>query len=145
MNFPSFYTAIGNPRGDENPFLLTMGILWFRVHQFWAKTIRESGEAFSEPPEEFEEDEWLFNRARQFTIATHQHVVYDEWLPLFIPRKLPNGLPEYNETEGYSAYFGRSGYNPGLNPQVAHVFQSAAMRFGHTIVTPGIWRREASP
>ena len=145
--FSVFSIAIGNPRGNENPFLLSMGILWFRVHQFWAKTLHDHAEelkAANEPvPEEFEEDEWIFNRARQFTIATHQHIVYKEWLPRFIPRKLVNGqLPPYNTTDGYSAYYGRSGYNPAINPQVAHVFQSAAMRFGHTIVTPGIWRRE---
>jgi dual oxidase len=73
-------------------------------------------------------------------------VVYEEWLPLFLPRKLRNGLPNYFQNPGYSLYFGSesTGYNPSLNPQVPHVFQSAAMRFGHTSVTPGIWRRYAT-
>ena len=137
-----FCTAIGNPRGDENPFLLSMGILWFRVHQYWARTLRETL-----THELSEEDEWLFNRARQFTIATYQHIVYDEWLPLFLPRQYPEGQTArqthpYNSTRGYSAYFGNSGYNQAINPQVAHIFQSAAMRWGHTVVTPGIWRRQ---
>lgn len=100
-----------------------------------------------ETEEQWEDDEWVFNRARQFTIATHQHIVYNEWLPQFIPRKFPkNNLTvdaPYASTEGYSLYFGRSGYNPAINPQIAHIFQSAAMRFGHTMVTPGIWRRRA--
>ena len=117
-----------------------MGILWFRVHNYWAKQLQEYGETLSEPGL-YEEDEWLYNRARQLTIATHQHIVYNEWLPIFIPRKLPNGLPAYANTPGYSAYVGRTGYNPAINPQVAHIFQSAAMRFGHTMVTPGVWRR----
>ncbi len=116
-----------------------MGILWFRVHQFWAKQLHNAGF----PDELYEEDEWLFNRARQYTIATYQHIVYDEWLPLFLPRKYVGGQTyPYNSTEGYSAYFGRSGYNQAINPQVAHIFQSAAMRWGHTVVTPGIWRRQ---
>lgn len=115
-----------------------MGILWFRVHQYWAKQLRASA-----LHELAEEDEWLFNRARQFTIATYQHIVFDEWLPLFIPRKFLNGETHpYNATQGYSAYFGRTGYNQAINPQVPHIFQSAAMRWGHTVVTPGIWRRE---
>lgn len=136
-----FFAAIGNPRGDENPFLLTMGILWFRVHQYWARELKKAYDRGGYP-EEFGEDEWIFNRARQFTIATYQHVVYNDWLPHFIPRAFreSNGLlPAYNNTPGYSAY---SGYNPAINPQVSHIFQSAAMRFGHTIVTPGVWRRE---
>lgn len=138
-----FPTAIGNPRGDENPFLLSMGILWFRVHQYWAQQLRQA--YLDNPtayPEEYEEDEWLFNRARQFTIATYQHVVFTDWLPVFIPRALAqfNGtVPPYESNPGYSSY---SGYNPSINPQIAHIFQSAAMRFGHTIVTPGIWRRQ---
>ena len=141
-------SGIGNPRGNENAFLLTMGILWFRVHNYWAQQLRERGENRTEfeksknVGEEFEEDEWIYNRARQFTIATHQHIVYNEWLPIFLPRKLPNGLISYTENDGYSLYHGRSGYNPAINPQIAHIFQSAAMRFGHTMVTPGIWRRQ---
>src|SRR6218665_2613345 len=34
-------------------------------------------------------------------------------------------------------------YNPNTHPQIAHVFQSAAMRFGHTLVPPGVFRRSA--
>lgn len=122
-----------------------MGILWFRVHNYWARQLQEYAEELvrrGEDPGVYEEDEWLYNRARQLTIATHQHIVYNEWLPIFIPRKFRDGkLTPYAETIGYSAYFGRTGYNPAINPQVAHIFQSAAMRFGHTMVTPGVWRR----
>ena len=32
-------------------------------------------------------------------------------------------------------------YQPAMHPGIAHVFQSAAMRFGHTMVTPGVMRR----
>ena len=129
-----------------------MGIFWFRVHNWWARRLRAYYEynrinnlyfyeEFS--AEEWENDEWLFNRARQFTIATHQHIVYNEWLPVFLPSRFngnTNAFP-YDSTKGYSLYFGRSGYNPAINPQIAHIFQSAAMRFGHTMVTPGVWRR----
>ena len=123
-----------------------MGVLWFRVHNWWARRLRYYYEQNRDELEaaEWENDEWLFNRARQFTIATHQHVVYNEFLPLFLNGKYngdPNAFP-YASTPGYSLYFGRSGYNPSINPQIAHIFQSAAMRFGHTMVTPGVWRRE---
>lgn len=129
-----------------------MGVFWFRVHNWWARRLRQfyssNAQLFTEESaEEWENDEWLFNRARQFTIATHQHIVYDEWLPVFLPRKFNSTSTStyeafpYTMNPGYSLYYGRSGYNPAINPQVAHIFQSAAMRFGHTMVTPGIWRR----
>ena len=133
--------AIGNPRGQENPFLLSMGILWYRVHQWWARQLSKNLPD-NDNIMEYDEDEWLFNRARQFTVATYQHIVYDEWLPLFIPRKYGGQPILYEMNPGYSAHFNNSGYNPAINPQVSHIFQSAAMRFGHTIVTPGIWRRQ---
>ena len=130
-----------------------MGVFWFRVHNWWARRLQNyyytnmgNRNIFPDPEEaaeEWENDEWLFNRARQFTIATHQHIVYDEWLPLFLFSKFQGNASAfpYKSNPGYSLYFGRSGYNPAINPQVAHIFQSAAMRFGHTMVTPGIWRR----
>jgi len=34
-----------------------------------------------------------------------------------------------------------AGYDQNVQPQIAHVFQSAAMRFGHTMVPPGVLRR----
>lgn len=60
-----------------------MGILWFRVHNWWADRLRESNAM-----EYGDNDEWLYNRARQLTIATHQHIVFSEWLPQFIPAKM---------------------------------------------------------
>ena len=66
--------GIGNPRGNENPFLLAMGIFWYRVHQYWAYRLHEyyMNQTDPELAELAEEDEYIYNRARQFTIATHQ-------------------------------------------------------------------------
>ena len=33
------------------------------------------------------------------------------------------------------------GYDPSVHPGITHEFQSAAMRFGHTMVPPGVYRR----
>jgi len=35
-----------------------------------------------------------------------------------------------------------SGYKPDLHPGISHVFQSAAFRFGHTMIPPGLYLRD---
>jgi dual oxidase len=111
-----FY-KIGNPRGNENPFLLTFGILWFRYHNYQARRVQ------AEHPDW--RDERVFNEARKWVIAVQQNIIMYEWLPAWL------GV----EPEKYK------GYDPTINPQVAVIFQSAAMRFGHTLVPPGVYRR----
>lgn len=51
-----------------------------------------------------------------------------EYLPAF----MGEGLPPYE------------GYKPDVHPGVSHVFQSAAFRFGHTMIPPGIYRRDGA-
>ncbi|XP_013378732.1 dual oxidase 2-like isoform X2 [Lingula anatina] len=118
------FFKLGNPRGNENPFLLTFGVLWFRYHNWWARKLEQEHSSWS--------DEKLFNEARIRTIATHQKIVAYDWLPSWI------GEDENGTTYGLPDY---KGYNPNVNPQIAHIFQSAAMRYGHTLVPPGVYRR----
>lgn len=34
------------------------------------------------------------------------------------------------------------GYKQDIHPGIAHVFQSAAFRFGHSLIPPGLYRRD---
>ncbi|XP_045615867.2 dual oxidase 2 [Procambarus clarkii] len=114
------FFKLGNPRGNENPFLLTFGIFWFRWHNVIARFLRRNHIDWS--------DERVFNEARKWVIATYQAVVFYDWLPKYMREPL----------ERYP------GYKPTTDPQVSHVFQSAAMRFGHTLVTSGVHLRKRS-
>lgn len=71
-------------------------------------------------------DEDVFQRARRIVIASIQNVIMYEYLPAL----MGSGMPEY------------SGYNPDTHPGVSHMFQAAAFRFGHTMIPPGIYRRD---
>ncbi|XP_077997407.1 dual oxidase 1-like [Glandiceps talaboti] len=117
-NAERFY-MLGNPRGNENPFLLTFGVLLFRWHNVLADRFHEKHPDW--------DDERIFLTARKWVIATHQKIVVYDWLPAW----LNDTVPEY------------SGYQSSVNPGITHEFQSAAMRFGHTLVPPGVYRRNA--
>lgn len=71
-------------------------------------------------------DEDVFQRARRIVIASIQNIIMYEYLPAL----MGSSLPEYN------------GYNPDTHPGVSHMFQAAAFRFGHTMIPPGIYRRD---
>ncbi|KAK7065449.1 hypothetical protein SK128_006644 [Halocaridina rubra] len=114
------FFKLGNPRGNENPFLLTFGIFWFRWHNYIAEYLHEKHSNWS--------GEKIFNEARKWVIATYQAIVLYDWLPKYMR----------NDPTPYE------GYKPSIDPQVSHVFQSAAMRFGHTLVTSGVYLRDRS-
>uniref|UniRef100_A0A1Y1KGZ7 NAD(P)H oxidase (H2O2-forming) n=1 Tax=Photinus pyralis TaxID=7054 RepID=A0A1Y1KGZ7_PHOPY len=115
----SRFFKLGNPRGNENTFLLTYGVLWFRWHNYLARRFRAHHPEWS--------SERVFNEARKWVIATHQHIVFDEWLPAWL-----------NVTT-MTPY---KGYDPSVDPQIDQFFQAAAFRFGHTLVTPGVYLRD---
>jgi dual oxidase len=55
-----------------------------------------------------------------------QKITAYEYIPAFLGKK----LPPY------------TGYKVDVHPGVSHVFQSSAFRFGHTLIPPGIYRRD---
>lgn len=70
--------------------------------------------------------EKVFNEARKWVIATQQNIIVYEWLPAL----LGGSLKPY------------VGYDPSVNPQIDQFFQSAAFRFGHTLVVPAVYLRD---
>ena len=57
-------SEIGNPRGNENPFLLAFGVMWFRYHNYWARRLEAAHPDWK--------DERLFLEARKWTVAIYQ-------------------------------------------------------------------------
>ncbi|GFT66944.1 hypothetical protein NPIL_295941 [Nephila pilipes] len=108
---------VGNSLAHESPFILTMSIIFHRWHNVLAKVLCKDDKKW--------DDEKCFNEARKWVIATLQNVIVNEWLPTFLGEK----LPEYIR------------YDPSIDPSVSNAFQSAAMRFGHTMVPPAVYTR----
>nr|XP_014343689.1 PREDICTED: dual oxidase 1-like [Latimeria chalumnae] len=113
--------GFGNPRGNENPFTLALGIIWFRYHNYLATKFKTENPSWS--------DEELFQNARKWVIATLQSIVFYEWLPEYTGQK---------DVTSYAGY--KSHVDPGISPE----FQAAAMRFGATLIPPGVYMRSGN-
>ncbi|XP_021358388.1 dual oxidase 2-like isoform X2 [Mizuhopecten yessoensis] len=134
----SRFLTIGNPRGNENPMLLTFAILFFRWHNKIAEDLKIDHPTWG--------DEALFEEARKLVIAHHQNIVMYDWLPLWLEIDAtgkPLAIPPYIRTRSTQCaeYCGFNGYSSEIHPGITQEFQTAAMRFGHTLVTPGLWLR----
>lgn len=98
--------------------MLTFAILLLRWHNVIAKRVKKQHLSWS--------DEDVFQRARRIVIASMQNVIFYEYLPAFLGSEL-------------SPY---GGYQQDTHPGVSHMFQAAAFRFGHSLIPPGIYRRD---
>ncbi|CAM9805533.1 unnamed protein product [Lampetra fluviatilis] len=110
----------GNSRGNESPFLKAIGTVWLRYHNHLAEKMRQENPEMS--------DKELFINARKWVVGVYQNIVLYEWLPAMLGKN----TAEYK------------GYKPQVNPSISVEFQAAAMRFGHTMVPPGVYKRDDS-
>ncbi|XP_059617846.1 dual oxidase [Phlebotomus argentipes] len=115
---PERLFLLGDPRTNQNPGLLSFAILFFRWHNVLARRIKKQHPTWT--------DEDIFQRARRIVIASLQNIILYEYLPVFLDVE----IPPYK------------GYLQDTHPGVSHMFQSAAFRFGHTMIPPGFYRRD---
>ncbi|XP_072868231.1 dual oxidase 2 isoform X1 [Chlorocebus sabaeus] len=112
--------AFGAERGNREPFLQALGLLWFRYHNLCAQRLARQHPDWG--------DEELFQHARKRVIATYQNIAVYEWLPSFLQKT----APEY------------TGYRPFLDPSISPEFVVASEQFFSTMVPPGVYMRNAS-
>lgn len=113
------FKVLGDPRTNQNPALLSFAIVFLRWHNVIALRIKNQHPSWS--------DEDIFQRARRIVVASLQNIFVYEYLPALLETNV-------------SPY---KGYNPDMHPGVSHIFQAAAFRFGHSLIPPGIYMRDA--
>ena len=109
---------LGAPGAIENPALTSLAIMWMRNHNWHADRLKALHPSWN--------DEELFLEARKMVLGELQKIAFYDFLPAYLGSSVPN----------------YTGYDGTIDPRVSHVFQSAAMRFGHTLVTAGVYRRD---
>ena len=71
-----------------------------------------------------------FQEARRICIAVYQHVIYSEYIPTVIGRKM---AAAYGLLPSRGQYF--NGYTKSLDPRLTNEFVVGAFRFGHSQIT----------
>ncbi|XP_053317809.1 dual oxidase 2-like isoform X2 [Spea bombifrons] len=109
--------GFGNALANESPFLQAESIVWFRYHNYIAKTFVEKNSHWS--------DEVVFQNARKWVIATYQNVAFYEWLPLFVSRTV-------------SPY---QGYKHHLDPSISTEFLALIEQMIYSMMPSGVYMR----
>ena len=81
------------------------------------------------------DDERLYQETRKIQVAQIQHIIFNEWLPVVLGRKIMSAYGLDLEVDGYY-----KGYDEKVNPSIRLAFQAAAFRFGHSILPDVIER-----
>lgn len=109
---PRFHAA-GDVRANENPLLLALHCVWVREHNRWAGLFAAAFPLWG--------DQDLYDHARQAVVAAQQKITYEEWLPALLGNASGSGLAA-------------GPYNPRGDPALSHLFSTAGLRIGHTMV-----------
>lgn len=113
-----FFIA-GDHRANEHPALTAFHTIFLREHNRLVKDIQNRvGTSVTQV---------VYDAARAMNIAQFQKIIFEE----FYPAAVGSMLPPY------------TGFNPDVDPTVSDIFSGAAFRFGHTMVSNTIPRRDA--
>lgn len=110
----------GDSRVNEQLGLTTMHTLWMREHN------RIAAELLVVNPHW--DGNMLYHESRKIIGAMLQHITYTKWLPKIFGKIGMQKLGSYK------------GYNPSVDPSISNEFATAAMRFGHSLIQPILFR-----
>eukprot|EP00095_Tigriopus_kingsejongensis_P002148 maker-scaffold248_size238799-snap-gene-0.12 protein:Tk02148 transcript:maker-scaffold248_size238799-snap-gene-0.12-mRNA-1 annotation:"peroxinectin " len=116
----------GDSRNIVQPTLLSLQNVFLLEHNRIAGGLLRAMRGKLDHLEAYIKDEILFQESRRILIAQLQSIVYQEFLPSFIPR---------HELQKHGVHFmADCEYQPQIDPTVRNEFSTAAYRFGHSLV-----------
>ncbi|KAI1290314.1 Chorion peroxidase [Halotydeus destructor] len=110
----------GDERANEQITLTVLHTLWMREHNRIADYFAAAT---------YWDDETIYQETRRIMIAQLQHIVFNEFLPVILGRKL---MHKYGLDLVQEGFYG--GYDTKVNAGIRLAFQAAAFRFGHSIL-----------
>ncbi len=111
-----FFLA-GDIRANEHAVLASMHTVFMREHN------RLCDQIYNTFPDEYHDDESIYQAARKVVGAQMQVITYQEYLPILLG---PDAIGEYK------------GYNPHLDATIANEFSTAFYRLGHSMLSDNV-------
>ncbi|GBP47662.1 Peroxidase [Eumeta japonica] len=111
-------------RINQNPQLTSLQVLWLREHNRVADGLRDTNPHW--------DDDQLYNEARRITIGEHQHVTYNEYLPLQLGTVIMEKFRLLPAIRGGCV----DDYDPTVNPTTLDEHTTGgALRYFHSAVS----------
>ncbi|KAF8791141.1 peroxidase-like isoform X1 [Argiope bruennichi] len=117
----------GDERVNEQLMLTVMHTMMMREHNRVADILSHVNPHW--------DDETIYQEARHIVAAEIQHITYSQFLPMVIGKQT---VMKYGIEPLKHGYF--DGYSPKVNAGIRAAFQSAAFRFGHSLLPDVIER-----
>lgn len=108
---------------SEVSHLIGVHTIWVREHNRIADRLTTLNPSW--------DDETLYQETRRIVSALIQHITYNEWLPIVLGDAI---MTKYHLKVLPSGFYNQ--YDETVNPATTSITATAAMRFGHTLVSP---------
>jgi len=109
-------------RANTQVGLVAVHTLYLRMHNKIARELANLNKYW--------DDEKVFHEARKIVIGIHQHIVYNEYLPLVIGKKFWKLYGLDTKSDGYEY-----GYDPYVKAAIYNEHATVAGRYGHSVVS----------
>ena len=118
---PAAHFLAGDVRCNEQVGLISMHTLWVREHNRRVTALAAANPHL--------DGDALYEQGRMWVAALLQRITFNEFLPTLLGS---GSIPAY------------SGYQSGVQPDVANVFSTASYRLGHSLVSATLPRLDAT-